>query len=62
MKKKQIAENEIDKIVIAQADNDIAWTQYEYLKKRAERGNREKFLKALSKVPKIEPDENDRIE
>lgn len=24
--------------------------------------SREKFLKALSKVPKVEPDENDRIE
>lgn len=34
----------------------------EKLKERAKRGSREKFLKALSKVPKIEPAEEDKID
>ncbi len=44
------------------AEKASAWETIEYLKERAERGSREKFLKALSKVPKVEPDENDRID
>ena len=55
-------EKEIDEIVIAQADNETAWTDIQVIKNRAKRGSREKFLKALSKVPKVEPDEEDRIE
>lgn len=55
-------EKEVDEIVIAQADDENAWTDTAIIKKRAERGSREKFLKALSKVPKVEPDENDRID
>jgi len=43
------------------AEKASAWTTIEYLKERAKRGNREKFLQALSKVPKTEPDEADRI-
>lgn len=62
MKKKQLSENEIDKKIIAQVDNEKAWTDIQFIKKRAKRGSREKFLKALSKVPKVEPDEEDRIE
>ena len=62
MKKKNRSQNEIDRIVEAQANNENAWTDPEYLKKRAERGNREAFLRVLSKVPNIEPDESDRIE
>jgi hypothetical protein len=38
-----------------------AWATVEYLEERAKRGSREKFLKALSKVPKVEPDEEDKI-
>ncbi len=44
------------------AEKASAWETIEYLKERAERGSREKFLKALSKVPKVEPDEEDRID
>jgi hypothetical protein len=44
------------------AEKASAWTTIEYLKERARRGSREKFLQALSKVPKVEPDEADRIE
>ena len=44
------------------AEKAAAWTTIEYLKERAKRGSREKFLQALSKVPKVEPDENDRID
>lgn len=34
----------------------------EYLEQRAERGSREKYERALSQVPDVEPDERDRIE
>lgn len=44
------------------AEKASAWETIEYLKERAERGSREKFLQALSKVPKVEPDEEDRID
>lgn len=33
----------------------------DYLGKRAKRGSRAKFMKILSKVPKIAPDARDRI-
>ena len=39
-----------------------AWATVEYLEERAKRGSREKFLKALNNVPKVEPDEEDKIE
>jgi hypothetical protein len=58
---KKPSEKEIDDFVIAQADDEGAWT-IEDLKKKAKRGNREKFLQALSKVPKVEPDADDRLE
>lgn len=44
------------------AEKASAWATVEYLKERAKRGSREKFLQALSKVPKVEPDEADRLE
>ncbi len=44
------------------AEKAAAWTTVEYLKERARRGSREKFLKALSKVPKVEPDEDDKFD
>ena len=34
--------------------------QWERLKQRATRGNREKFLAALDKAPDVEPEESDR--
>ena len=52
----------LTRIVIAQADDEKAWTDIQLIKNRAERGSREKFLKALSKIPKVEPDEDDRID
>lgn len=44
------------------AEKASAWMTIEYLKERAARGSREQFFNALSKVPKVEPDENDKIE
>ena len=44
------------------AEKASAWATVEYLKERAKRGSREKFLNALSKVPKVEPDEEDKID
>jgi hypothetical protein len=44
------------------AEKASAWSTVEYLKERATRGSREKFLKALNKVPKVAPDEDDRID
>ncbi len=44
------------------AEKASAWTTIEYLKERARRGSREKFLQALSKVPKVEPDEDDKFD
>ncbi len=38
-----------------------AWATLEYLKDRAKNGSREKFLNALSKVPKVEPKEEDKM-
>ena len=43
------------------AEKAAAWTTVEYLQERAKRGSREKFLQALSKVPKVEPHEKDRL-
>ncbi len=61
VKKKNLSEKEIDELVIAQANDDNAWTDIQSVKNRAERGSREKFLKALSKVPKVESAEDDKI-
>ncbi len=44
------------------AEKASAWTTVEYLKERAKRGSRKKFLQALGKVPKVEPDEEDRFD
>ncbi|MGD9561952.1 MAG: hypothetical protein AB7F88_07005 [Pyrinomonadaceae bacterium] len=60
--KKRRSEKEIDEKVIAHAEVDTYWTAFELVKRRAERGDREKFLKALSKVPTVEPDPEDRFE
>jgi hypothetical protein len=43
------------------AEKASAWATIEYLKERSKRGSHEKFLKALSKVPKVEPDEEDKL-
>lgn len=49
---KKLSEKEIDQKVVAQADDENAWTN---LKKRTKRASREKFLQALSRVPNVEP-------
>ena len=43
------------------AEKASAWMTVDYLKERAARGSREKFLQALSQVPDVEPDEHDRL-
>lgn len=48
-------------VASAMAEKAAAWTTVEYLQQRASRGSREKFLQALSKVPDIAPDEQDRL-
>ncbi len=58
---KKTSEKEIDDLVVAQAESEDAWTEVKSLKERAKRRSREKFLKALSKIPKVEPDEEDKI-
>lgn len=64
-KVKELSEKEgitIDQFVSsAIAEKASAWSTVEYLQERAKRGSREKFLKALSKVPNVEPAEEDRI-
>ena len=65
-KVRELAEKEgisVDQFVSsAIAEKASAWSTIEYLKERGKRGSREKFLKALSKVPKVAPDEADRVD
>ena len=49
-------------IATAVAEKMSALLTEEYLEQRAERGSREKYGRALSQVPDVEPDERDRIE
>ena len=49
-------------IATAVAEKTSALLTEEYLEQRAERGSREKYERALSQVPDVEPDERDRIE
>ena len=44
------------------AEKAAAWLTVEYLEQRAARGSREQFRQVLSKVPDVEPDEQDRLE
>ena len=55
-------EKEIDELIIAQSGDKKSWTDIQFVKTRSDRGSREKFLKALSGVPKVEPDEADKID
>ncbi len=61
VKDKNFSEKEIDELATAQANDESAWILIQSVKNRAKRGSREKFLKALNKVPKVEPDEDDKI-
>ncbi len=48
-------------IALALAEKIAALTTEEYLVSRAQRGSREKFEQALSKVADVEPSEDDRL-
>jgi uncharacterized protein (DUF1778 family) len=48
-------------IMLAVAEKVAALSAIEYLEKRAKRGNREKFLEILSKVPDVEPQACDKL-
>ncbi|HSE86991.1 MAG TPA: toxin-antitoxin system HicB family antitoxin [Candidatus Binatia bacterium] len=47
-------------ITVALAEKLSALMTEEYLQKRAKRGSRRKFQRAMAKVPKVKPDEYDR--
>ena len=38
-----------------------AWLTRDYLAERAKRGSRDKFLKAMAKVPHVEPEEREKL-
>ena len=59
-KKEGISINQF--ISSAVAEKMSALLTESYLLKRAGKGNKEAFLKAMSKVPDIEPDKEDKIE
>ena len=46
----------------ALAEKMAAWRTVEYLKERAARGDSEKFKRAMSKVPDVEPETFDRLQ
>jgi predicted transcriptional regulator len=48
-------------ITLALAEKLSALMTEEYLDERAKRGSRKKFERALAKVPKIAPEEYDRL-
>ncbi len=48
-------------ITVALAEKISALMTEEYLGARAQRGSREKFEKAMAKVPAVEPDAHDRL-
>lgn len=56
----KLSEKEVDNLVIAQVNDEDAWI-IEGFKEKVKRGSREKFLKALSKVPKVESEEDNKI-
>jgi predicted transcriptional regulator len=64
-KVKELAERENvsmnQMITLAVAEKISALLTEEYLGDRAERGEREKFEEALSKVADVEPEEGDRL-
>lgn len=49
-------------ISTAVAEKLAALRTEEYLRARAARGSREKFDAALSRIPDVEPDEQDRLD
>jgi hypothetical protein len=57
--KENISINQL--ITLALAEKISAPTTEDYLKERAARGDRDKFLAAMAKVADIEPEEDDRL-
>lgn len=59
--------SEMDRVSINQfvttavAEKISALETEEYLEARAKRGSRQKFERALSKIPDVEPEKHDRI-
>jgi hypothetical protein len=45
----------------AAAEKAAAWMTVEYLQRRAMRGDRQSFERALDHVPDTEPEERDRL-
>ena len=58
-KKEKVSINQF--ISSAVSEKLSAFMTEEYLHKRAKRGSRDLFLKALAQVPEVEPEENDRF-
>ena len=62
---KEMAEQEdltVEQLInSALAEKMAAWRTVEYLKERAARSDREKFERAMSKVPDVEPEAVDRL-
>jgi hypothetical protein len=58
-KKEKVSINQL--VTLALAEKVAALGTEEYLEKRAKRASEEKFDKAMAKVAKIEPPENDRL-
>jgi len=48
-------------ITLALAEKLSALITEEYLDKRSKRGNRKKFERAMARVPKVKPEEHDRL-
>ena len=46
----------------AVAEKAAAWMTVDYLENRAGQGSKEKFLKALRRIPDAEPEEQDRLD
>jgi hypothetical protein len=49
-------------VASAIAEKASAWATLDYLKERASKGSRAEFDKILKRVPKVEPDPEDRFE
>jgi len=58
-KKEKVSINQL--VTLALAEKVAALGAEDYLKKRARRASEAKFDKAMAKVAKIEPPENDRL-
>ena len=58
-RKENVSINQL--ITLALAEKLSALMTEEYLGKRAKRGDRKKFRRAMAKVADVEPDERDRL-